>query len=56
MLTTDYFFHMDNQTLIVLAVIIVAAFYVGWSLWPARQQKSGCSVCPQNRNRVADYV
>jgi hypothetical protein len=47
---------MDNQTLIVLAVTIVAALYVGRSLWPARQQKSGCRTCPQNRNRVDDYV
>ena len=56
MLTTDYFFRMDTQTLIVLVVITVAALYVSRSLWPARKQKPGCSSCPQNRNRTDDYV
>jgi len=47
---------MDTQTLIVLAVITVAALYVSRSLWPSRKQKSGCSSCPQNHNRADDYT
>ena len=47
---------MDSQTLIALAIIIIAALYVGRSLWSVHQQKSGCSSCPQNRNRTDDYV
>jgi len=47
---------MDNQTLIVLAVISVAALYVSRSLWPTRKRKSDCSSCPQNHNRTDDYV
>jgi len=47
---------MDGQTLIVIAVIIAAAFYVGQKLWPTGTKQPGCSMCPQNRNRADDYV
>jgi hypothetical protein len=62
---------MDTQTLIVFTLIVAAALYVGRSLWPSRRSQSrrsqsrrsqsrrsqtGCSSCPQNRNRVDDYT
>lgn len=47
---------MDTQTLIVLTLIVVAALYVGRGLWPSRRSQTGCRSCPQNRNRVDDYM
>ena len=47
---------MDSQTVIVLVLIIVAVLYVGRTLWPTRKSKTGCSMCPKNRQRVDDYV
>lgn len=47
---------MDNQTLVVIAIIISAALYVGRALWPARKAQSGCSLCPRSRQRADDYV
>jgi hypothetical protein len=47
---------MDNQTLVVLAIIITAALYVGRAFWPARKAQSGCSMCPRNRQHADDYV
>jgi hypothetical protein len=47
---------MDSQTLVVLAMIITAALYVGRAFWPARKSQSGCSMCPHNRRRAGDYV
>lgn len=47
---------MDTQTLIVITLIVVATLYVGRSLWPSRDSRTGCRSCPQNRNRVDDYT
>jgi hypothetical protein len=47
---------MDTQTLAVLALIAAAALYVSRSLWSSHQKKPGCNACPQNRNRMDDYV
>jgi hypothetical protein len=47
---------MDGQTWLVLLIVAAAALYVGRALWPARETRSGCSSCPQNRHRTDDYI
>ena len=47
---------MDIQTLLVFLIIALAAAYVGRSVWPRRQAHTGCSTCPQNKNRTDDYA
>jgi hypothetical protein len=47
---------MDGQTLLVLTIVTVAAFYVGRALWPSRRAHAGCSSCSHNRNRSDDYA
>ncbi|MBI3245641.1 MAG: FeoB-associated Cys-rich membrane protein [Deltaproteobacteria bacterium] len=47
---------MDHQTIIVFAVILLAAVYVGRRLWRTKKAQSGCSMCPHNHQRADDYA
>ncbi len=48
--------HVDSQTIIVFAVILLAAIYVGRRLWPTKKVQSGCGMCPRNHQRADDYA
>ena len=47
---------LSLQTVLVIAAVVAAAFYVIRSYLPRKDRAVGCDSCPANRNRKDDYA
>lgn len=46
----------DWQGLIVIAVVVAAALYLGRGLWPRRRGAAGCTNCAAATRKRDDYT
>ena len=47
---------MDLQAITVVVVVVAAGYYVVRNLIPRKDERKGCSSCPQNPQRRDDYT